>query len=315
MTLDFDESLLRSYAALDQGADADLTAADLRSLVEARLVHWEGEDHAPVALDPRPALSALLSAQEERLRRAMAEHQQQVATVDAWLAEHSDARADGPPVRHLAGVDSTRQRLVELAEGCRTRVLSFNPGGTLSAGNRSVAGPLSAATLERGVEMRAVFLDSVRNDAASFAYVQELVDLGAQVRTLPSLPLRMVHVDGEVAVVPVDPADSAVGAIEVRSPGLVLALETLFSAVWREARPVTARSGAGGDGLRPQERHALVLWGRGHTDAAVAHRLGVSERTVRRISDALCERLDAHSRFELGARAVARGWMAADDLR
>ncbi|MBW1598593.1 response regulator transcription factor [Streptomyces sp. JJ38] len=48
---------------------------------------------------------------------------------------------------------------------------------------------------------------------------------------------------------------------------------------------------------------------RGLTDRAVARRLGLSERTVRRMVAHLMDRLGAASRFEAGARAVERGWL------
>jgi DNA-binding NarL/FixJ family response regulator len=47
----------------------------------------------------------------------------------------------------------------------------------------------------------------------------------------------------------------------------------------------------------------------GHTDEAIAKRLGVSHRTARRIASDLMDRLGARSRFEAGVRAVQQGWL------
>ncbi|MET8630960.1 LuxR C-terminal-related transcriptional regulator, partial [Kitasatospora sp. NPDC004669] len=48
----------------------------------------------------------------------------------------------------------------------------------------------------------------------------------------------------------------------------------------------------------------------GHTDDAIAKRLGVSPRTARRIATDLMERLNARSRFQAGVRATQAGWLA-----
>lgn len=58
----------------------------------------------------------------------------------------------------------------------------------------------------------------------------------------------------------------------------------------------------------------LKLLGNGCTDELVARRLGVSVRTARRVAAELFARLGAQSRFQAGARALARGWIDVDDL-
>ena len=66
--------------------------------------------------------------------------------------------------------------------------------------------------------------------------------------------------------------------------------------------------------LRPRtgqpstERDVLRLLAQGHTDEAVAARLGLSVRTVRRVVKDMLDRTGARSRFELGVRASAQGW-------
>ena len=58
----------------------------------------------------------------------------------------------------------------------------------------------------------------------------------------------------------------------------------------------------------------LRLLAGGLTDEMIARRLGVSVRTARRAASDLLSRLGARSRFQAGARAVAREWLDADDL-
>ncbi|MET8624763.1 helix-turn-helix transcriptional regulator, partial [Kitasatospora sp. NPDC004669] len=55
----------------------------------------------------------------------------------------------------------------------------------------------------------------------------------------------------------------------------------------------------------------LGLLADGHTDDAIAKRLGVSPRTARRIATDLMERLSARSRFQAGALAAKAGWLGS----
>ncbi|QJW38144.1 response regulator transcription factor [Cellulosimicrobium protaetiae] len=82
----------------------------------------------------------------------------------------------------------------------------------------------------------------------------------------------------------------------------VLALRALAESQWDHARPL-------GDALGPREDTLLRLLAEGKTDTAVAARLGVSPRTVRRHAAGLMGRLGATSRFEAGVRAAQRGWI------
>ncbi|MFD0077741.1 glycosyltransferase [Streptomyces sp. NPDC127166] len=58
-----------------------------------------------------------------------------------------------------------------------------------------------------------------------------------------------------------------------------------------------------------QERESPMLLGIGCTDDIAARRLGVSLRTVRRMSSELMNGLGARSRFEAGVRATKEGWL------
>jgi DNA-binding CsgD family transcriptional regulator len=62
-------------------------------------------------------------------------------------------------------------------------------------------------------------------------------------------------------------------------------------------------SGASGISLLPREWEVLQILAQGCTDEAVARNLGISLRTVRRITADLMDRLGASSRFQAGLRA------------
>lgn len=65
--------------------------------------------------------------------------------------------------------------------------------------------------------------------------------------------------------------------------------------------------------LTARQLVTLRLMAEGHTDDAIAKRLGLSGRTVRRIATELMTELGARSRFAAGVHAVRRGWLPADD--
>jgi DNA-binding CsgD family transcriptional regulator len=279
------------------------------------LVTWDGGAANPRLVNPESALKSLLSRQRaEVLDRERRLIEGQMA-VERMLRAHGHlSEAPSNDVERLDGVSAVRERIVQLASTCTHSVWSFNPDGAQSRDNRHASTPLSAQTLDRGVEMRSIYLDSVRNDAESTQHIVWLCENGAQVRLVPFLPMRMIIVDQESALVPIDVDDSASGAFVVSGSGLVAGLVALFLATWRAAQPFGVRRPRRIQSLSEQERNALVLWGQGATDGVVARRLGVSERTVRRISENIADRLGARSRFELGVRASQLGWLTTDDV-
>jgi len=123
----------------------------------------------------------------------------------------------------------------------------------------------------------------------------------AALRVTPALPLSLVALDDTVVLVARTPHARA-----VTDRDAVLALRALAESEWDRARPAD-------DALAPTEDTLLRLLAEGKTDSAVAARLGVSPRTVRRHAAGLMGRLGATSRFEAGARAAQRGWIRITD--
>ena len=163
--------------------------------------------------------------------------------------------------------------------------------------------------MARGVQLRCVYQDAFRNDADTIAYAEWLTELGGDVRTVPSVPMQLVVVDREVAILPTNPADSRAGAIEVRNLGMIAVVCALFENVWIAATPLGTARTVDCQGLSPLEREVLKFLSEGHTDESLARRLGVSVRTVRRTIADLTERLGATSRFQAGVNAAQRGWI------
>jgi DNA-binding CsgD family transcriptional regulator/sugar-specific transcriptional regulator TrmB len=325
--LGFDPVAERVYQALLNHPEADLeqvvddagtplgeTVSALDRLANMALVVWDTERTRPQLVNPDTALAALLAQHESEVARRKLNLEASRQAIDQLLSARRSEAASSVEMVRVLGLDAVLRKIEDLSRTCQTSVWSFNPGGPQSRVNLRRSRPLNEETLERGVRMRALYLDSVRNDDATMEHVAWLVERGAEVRTAPTLPLRMIIVDQLTALVPIDDNDSAKGALVVQGPGVVKAMSALFISVWKTAQPIGPRRFREHGQLNEQERQAILLWAHGHTDRAVASALGVSERTVRRMSEAIAARLGARSRFEAGARAMEVGWLSSGDL-
>ena len=269
------------------------------------------------AVDPTLGIETLIAKEQERLA-AEQERIEKLRRASALLsagfaAARADRVVDG--VERLDGIDEIRDRLAVLARDVTSELVALVPGGGVSEASRNASAADDEALLGRGVRMRTVYLDSVRHHAPTRAYAEWLTALGAEVRTVPTMPIRLVLQDRRVAVVPVDAENTAAGALVLNGNGTVTALCALFESVWEKGVPLGESYTRETDDrdLTPQEAEALRLLAQGHTDESVAKRLGVSPRTARRIASTLIEKLDARSRFQAGVRAAALGWAIGDE--
>lgn len=260
---------------------------------------------------PELGLSTLLARKQAALSYQEQEVAEGRAAMASWIAEFAPrhASADDCEVEHLNSVDEVRDRVQLLAAAATREALSFMPGGAQSAASMAASRSLDEGALSRGVRLRTVYLDSVRNDHASLRYAQWLSALGGETRTAPSLPLRMLVVDETVAVIPVDPNRPGPEAVVLHGRGIVSALAALFEQVWVNAVPLEPTPRGSADRLSRQELELLRILAQGHTDEAVAHKLGVSLRTVRRMMADIMARAQAKSRFQAGIRVVQMGWI------
>jgi DNA-binding CsgD family transcriptional regulator/DNA-binding transcriptional ArsR family regulator len=287
-------------------------------LAEHALLTTRGEFQDQwVPKDPELRLGAIVAAEEVEINRRWQSIQKARSYISelASIYRQADGFEDTPDVERVVGLETVRHRLAALASGAQREVRALIPGGPQAADVMEGSRALDQESLNRGLRMRTVFLDSMRNGQATMNYARWLVKLGGQVRTVPALPCRMIIVDHSLAVVPFDPAAPRQGALIVSNPGMVSVCEMLFVNVWQGAAPLTdappARSGEGRPGA--QELELLRLLDAGHTDDFAARQLGVSLRTVRRMTSMLMRRLGTSSRFQLGVRAERLGWLSTAD--
>jgi DNA-binding CsgD family transcriptional regulator len=292
-------------------AEAEVRAA-LDRLAGLALLRWSFDEAGPPRpVSPDVGLNGLLARHEAELLRRQQQLAESQAAIAQLLAEHVRPGMGPPTVDELTTMDAVLGRLEQLAHRATGQCVSLMPGGGQSTASLAASGPLDELLLSRGVTVLTVYLDSMRNDPATIRYAHWLTELGGAVRTSPTLPLRMVVFDSTTAIVPLDPDNTRLGAVEVTGRGVVRGLMALFERVWEQAAPFgTADTGSEAGGLTSQQRELLRLLARGLTDEAAGKQLGLSLRTVRRMMAELMDRLGARSRFEAGVRAAQQQWLS-----
>ena len=299
--------------AVSLATTEDTVRGALDKLAELSLLRPSWEDPRVLrAVSPEVGLESLLARQAVELMRRQHRIEEGRAALAMVVANLGGTRPGQAPadVEKLIGLDAIRERLERLTFETRHEVLSFMNGGAHSAAALDAGRPLDRQLLGRGVAIRTIALDSVRNHAPTFSYAQWLTDLGGQVRSVPVLPVRMTIVDREQVVIPINPENSQAGAALLRGPGVVAAMCALFEQTWAVATPLGVAQPRDEKGLNNQEIVLLRLLAQGDTDEVIARKLAVSVRTVRRICAELMAQLGARSRFQAGVRAAEQGWLS-----
>jgi DNA-binding CsgD family transcriptional regulator len=170
--------------------------------------------------------------------------------------------------------------------------------------------PKSARTLPadlvaRGVRFRNIYSRAVLEEIPGSAQMlRTSIDSGWDCRVHPGLPMKLIVVDRQAALLPLGPTGME-GALVVRAPVIVSAVRDYFELLWNRSVPAPGNSSK----LPREQDGVLRLLLTGMTDTAIARQLDMSERTVRRHVGALQERLGATNRVTLAVAAVREGWL------
>lgn len=301
---------LPAFAA-ELGCSTDGVRAILDRLTTLALLRRGPNDQGGLeAVSPIIAMQQLITREQFFLSERHQFLQQSHDTFFSILKSYSpgaDGEASPPITEQLVDLPAIRRRLEELAVYAKAEVLSFSPVAYNPTVTRAASRPLDLAALRRGVRMQTLYLDTLAFEPAALEYARDLVAAGAEVRLVPSLPMRLIVVDRTTAVAPSDPADATAGALIIRHPGLLMALRALFDVYWQQGRALPMIGDARADST-VAERAVLRLLATGAKDEAVARQLGISVRTMRRTVADLMVRAKVDSRFALGVYAAAN-WL------
>ncbi|MET8775792.1 LuxR C-terminal-related transcriptional regulator [Nocardia sp. NPDC050713] len=168
---------------------------------------------------------------------------------------------------------------------------------------------LKRARLGEGIRYQTLYQDTIYQDAERLRHALSTNASGAQARTLPEPPFKLIIVDDERANLVLHADERRPDPMGLRftgSPALRLLVRT-FDVLWSLAAPISVNPSA--DELDDRDKAILTLMGLGATDDTIARRLGMSRRTVVRRTARLLERLGASTRFQAGVQATRRGWL------
>lgn len=293
----------RLAAALDTDRHTVTRALDTLALLRS------AADDAPCQerlVPPRAGLGALLERRQSELARTQMEIDATRAVVADLLTDYTvlgrESLPDGGTKRFI-GAEAIRRAQADLAARATDEFLALAPAPTANTGTDDLWRldlPLLRETATRGVRVRILVTDPTED-------LRRLAATEVEVRTLPSLPVRLSLVDGSDATLPLAPAAPRDGIVLLREPGVLAGLRALLQQLWDAAEPLLKASAPDATACTPQQRALLRHLADGLTDEAAARQLGISLRSERRLISQLSERFGARSRFQLGLEAARSG--------
>lgn len=266
------------------------------------LVTWGfiTDEDRPIARDPQQALRTMVTRELEEARRRI----DLVATMPDLSRDMIRAyrqvqlRAGGSSV-YLSDQEMVNRRLQDVIGDARREVLCAQPGGPRSRELLEIAVDRDSAALDRGVELRTIYRDTVRDHAVTAEYARTMSartsGRPAQYRTLPDDFERMIIVDREQAFVSNHVVEGAPphAAWLVTDSAVVAVLASMFDAKWRHAQPwygelrtrgskaaIDVVSGADGVRTNRQQRSIMRYLCDGESQEATARKLDMSKRKL-----------------------------------
>ncbi|WP_405798574.1 helix-turn-helix transcriptional regulator [Streptomyces sp. NBC_01506] len=284
----------------------------LDRLRELGLLHPDSSLECVSPADPGVALARLTDARLNALHEELRLVMQARDLVEGLRAEQGSRLPPVQGIEQLEGLSEIRNRIDDLAFFARDEILSVEPYTKLSPENIERSRPLDLRCLRRGVRIRNVVLAAALDDLPTRDYLRELVKRGAQIRVAENITERILVYDGRTALVPLDPQNTARGALLAHKSGLVSNIIALFEKIWTQAEDiltVTKESGDAVGGLSEIEQQVLISMCTVGKDEAGARDLGISVRTYRRHVADLLQSLGAASRAQGALLARERGWI------
>ena len=203
------------------------------------------------------------------------------------------------PITEIHGLDNINNFIHAAVNDSRQELLTAQPNGRRPAAFLEIAESRDVKALERGVRMRTLYQHSARHSPATREYVADIVDRGAEVRTLDEFFRRLIVVDRQVAVVPA--SDNHHVAIAIHDKSLIAYLVDIFERSWERAQPFNLSGNHAERNIAADVRAMTIrLLVEGHSDPASAKRLGVSTRTYAGYIAALKDEYGVQTRFQLG---------------
>lgn len=274
------------------------------------------QDGTPRPAAPAAAIRTLIHRRQAELHIRSAELEQLMMSADR-IAGRLTATSPGTPEGGIEIVTGPRQ-IGERAESLLASaehevvILDRPPYAKTDAAHPERPPALDIeALLDRGVSVRAVIDREGLSYPGRMHSLATLAERGLRARVTSGVPTKLIGIDRRITLLPpTESADPTASALVVGDALLRNALLPLFETVWDRAIPLSGTTEPPADSLPGQHRELLGLLAAGLKDEAIARRLGVHVHTARRRISRLLAALNAETRFQAGAQAATRGWLA-----
>ncbi|MGH9138062.1 MAG: helix-turn-helix domain-containing protein [Acidimicrobiales bacterium] len=306
--LAYEQLVDRPSASLAELAEAmDLPTRKLQPVVDelvrrGLVARVAGRPARYIVSPPEPAVEALARGAEEALARARVH-----AALLARRARAAESSSPADLVEVVEGAEAIETRVAQLQLGAKSEVRFFDLPPYLSDGEN----PVEEARLADGVTYRVVYDRALLDDPRHVDRITRCVNLGERARTLAGLPLKLMIIDHDVAVLPLGRFPEAVALI--RPSVLLDSMVAMFETLWNRSVPL--RAGFDPADVGDVDRDVIQIVGllaSGMKDETIARQLGVNVRTVRRRIRAALDALGVETRFQAGARAAELGLLEQD---
>ncbi|MFF7561122.1 LuxR C-terminal-related transcriptional regulator [Streptomyces pseudovenezuelae] len=292
--------------ALREGGIDRRDASPVPCLVDTGLLRPGTRDAA--RLEPVPPAFALHRMLRATTDRAAHERRREERLAEAFAPlQRIDGRgaavAENPAIRVVSGTGPINEAITEAMAGVAHELLCVQPNvhynDSRGAAAQVVAMGRDQALLDRGARIRTLYQHTQRHMPLVLARYEQLRG-DAEARSLDEVTDRLIVADRTVAFIPAD--EDGTVALEVRHPALVEFLATTFYRLWWQATPMYPQTvhRPSLNGITPRQRAIAGLLVEGHTDAAIADRLGMNIRTARVHIAKLATTLGSESRAQLG---------------
>ncbi|WP_327712558.1 helix-turn-helix transcriptional regulator [Streptomyces sp. NBC_00464] len=296
------------------GLAAERVEAVLTNLTDLGLLsRTAGAQPRVIASPPDIAGEVLL------LRRLQEVHTAHAALSRLALAH--PAPAHGPDTDlsvEFTPDEAVAQRVDQIQSKARDEVLIFDvpPYVIRHGGDARASNVRELEQLSAGVRYRTLYDPRALEAPSAIVRISRYVEAGEEARSGPVLPMKLMIVDRELAILPAsnDDAPGGLGSVLVRPSPLLSGLIALFERFWDTGISLAALAGrppgrelSAGE-LFEEDAQLLTLLLSGLTDDGIARHLGLGRRTVLRRVKALMDRAGASTRMQLGWYAARQGW-------
>jgi sugar-specific transcriptional regulator TrmB/DNA-binding CsgD family transcriptional regulator len=265
------------------------------------------DEPARFAAAPPQAVNSVIKRKLTDLRDA----QDKLGELSArYQATQLEAEAAGI-FEVVKSADAIRERTLEMVASARIETLNMAKLPAIAVHSREHVEP------DEQVHGRIIFDQALVKDEETLNAIRASEGTHYEVRMHASVPVKMLAVDRQMAILPVRHDEGNLVAVVIRESDILDSFLVLFDYIWDTATTLQHLSfdkpgESGRSPLTPDDRFLLSLLLAGLTDQAIARHLGVSVRTIERRVKAMMNAAGVRTRTQLVWESARHHWLGAD---